>query len=280
MTQALLTFDDIAGWRDRLVAIAAEERKLAEEKANIHSKLRAVEVIFGRVPDVTATQTQRPTPEVVPNQPVVVTKKRSTRSSRGRPSFPSEIERIFESHKGPLTFEQVKEAIEKGPLGDEFRESTKGFYHAISRLQQRGALAKHRGWLFKKSDFVEFQKQVAAGITRELDDISFGPERPSPMGEAIKKFVASRPEGVTSPEVIAFLKTDDRFAKSLIKNSSGGYNVIARLQQRGEIRKEGKLLYPLKENEPPEGGSEAGEVDASPNPFVRGASGDPHDLFS
>ena len=280
MTQALLTFDDIAEWRMRLAAIAVEEGKLAEEKSIIHGKLQAVEVIFGRVPEPAPPPMPIRESEAKRNQPVVATSKPSTRSSHVRPSFPGEVARIFEAHRGPLTFEQVKGAIEKGPLGDDFRASTKGFYHAIARLQQRGFLTKHRGWLLKKIDLEEHQKQVTAGTAKELVDVSLGPERPSAMGEAIKEFLSTKTGGVTSPEVITFLKADDRFAKSLTKNSSGGYNVIARLQQRGEIRKEGKLLYPLKENEPPEGGSETGEVTASPKSFAQEGSGDLRDLLS
>ena len=54
-----------------------------------------------------------------------------------------------------------------------------------------------------------------------------------------------------------------------MKNATGAYNVISRLAKRGEIRKEGRNIYPLQENEPPKGGSETGEGETSSKHFDR-----------
>lgn len=83
------------------------------------------------------------------------------------------------------------------------------------------------------------------------------------MGDAVEAFGASHPHGATSGDVVAHLKLDERFRATLEKNSTGAYNVIARLAKRGSIRKEGRTLYPVKENAAPEGAADTGEGEIS-----------------
>ena len=132
-------------------------------------------------------------------------------------------------------------------------------YHAMSRLQKRDDLRKHRGWLFMTEDYEEHIRKVAAGEIDDVEEVSAFANRHSPMGEAIKDFLDGHPEGVTSKEIIAYLKKDSRFVDTLTKNTTGAYNVISRLTKRGKIQKDGMMIYPIKENEPPSGGSEAEE---------------------
>ena len=90
------------------------------------------------------------------------------------------------------------------------------------------------------------RKEVEAGRKDEIPE-AVGAKR-SPMGEEVKAYLIRHPHGVKSGDVVEYLKSDSRFSETLNKNATGGYNVISRLAKRGEIRKEGTLLYPLHEN--------------------------------
>lgn len=272
MTQPLLTFDDIAEWQARLAHIVREEECLATEKAGILKKLEAVMIIFGSIPKA-VPESSEPLPVDTPDPP-------ATRNGAEKPSWPAEIVRIFEALKGPLTYEELKDELDKGDLHGEFEQGNKGFYNAVTRLQKKKYLTKHRGWLFRIADLAAHMAKVSAGEAEEVKDFSGGPERPSPMADKIKVYLESAPNGASSVHIIAYLKRDERFTETLRKNTSGAYNVIARLVSRGEIRKEGGLLYFLKENGLPKGSPDAGGVSAPSELPARDIHGNPTDIFS
>lgn len=250
MAHAILTAEDVQKWRSRIEVIERDMSRLMLEAEVLRKKLEAVNILLGEDGDG-------------PAQFVADESESGAISWGGRPSWPSEIKRIFEDLRTHLSFDQLRAEIEKGALRGEFAKSDKGFYHAISRLQDRDYLVKHRGWLFRKSDFEEHIRNVEAGLKSDIPE-AVPSGRRSEMGEAVKRFLALHPNGATSAEIISYLKEDERFRDTLNRNATGAYNVIARLAKRGEIRKEGKVSYPLKKGEPPKGGSEMGEADSSP----------------
>lgn len=259
MNSALLTIADIDSWRARLVEIASEEQRLMSEKDGIHRKLEAVTVLFGRIPENGgASKAQDLATDA---------KEGSTVYGGRRGSWPEELVRIFDEQKGPLTYERLKEEAEQGPLNYEYAKSDKGFYHAVARLQQRGYLTKYKGWLFRTSDLQSHLTDVEAGKVADVKDLTLGTMRHSPMGDAVQDFLMARVQGALGGEVLAYLKADVRFAEALGRNATGSYNVLARLVSRGEIRKEGKIYFAIKENEPPKGGSDTEGV--APPSFER-----------
>lgn len=248
---ALLTLEDVRGWEDRLQAIGDEQARLEDERKLIQKKLEAVQFILGEIPGREHATTPKITQE---SAPLV---KRPTRSRSGKPSWASEIERIFDSEKKPLTFEQLKLEVDKGPLNGEFAKSDKGFYHAVSRLQGRDILRKHNGWLFRVGDLEAHLRQVSMGLIDDVSREDAEPTKKSPMAEAIKDFLAANPNGVESKVILAHLVEDPRFSETLTKNATGAYNVISRLAKKGEVEKVEGLVYPPDRNESSAEGSEA-----------------------
>lgn len=255
MSRPLLTFEQIVEWRRRLNEIEDEEARLKSERLEIERKLEAVAVLFGDVPS------EGPEGTVSISEAAPVTQR------SGKPTWRSEMVRVFDQWRTNFSFVGLREELDRGPLKGEFEKSEKGFYHAVSRLEKRGYLKRHKGWLFRAVDLEEHLRRVRAGEIPDVEDITN--QRRSPMGEAAKEFVSKHPRGTSSGDVVSHLKRDKRFSESLNKNATGGYNVIARLVKRGEIKKEGGLLYPLNENEAPAGASEA---DAGSAPHAPPAS--------
>jgi hypothetical protein len=262
--QVLLTTDQVAQWRDRIRQIADSIITLEREREALHRKLEMVSELFG-------DQVLKAQDDGVPGA--------ATRKTKHRPiSFPQEIRRVVESADGSVTYAELRDRLMQGQMVEALRTSDKGFYHGIARLQKQGKIVNHKGHLFSAVAFAKHMSDVKSGRKEDIAGPSVG--RSSPMADAIIGFLAERSDGAQGPEIIAFLKKDDRFTDTLTKNNTGAYNVLARLLSRGEIRKNERTYYPLKENEPPEGGSETGEVDASPKSFAQEGSGDLHDLFS
>ena len=273
MTRSLLTYDQVATWRRRLEDIAREQNELASEKQNIERKLEAVAILLG-------DEDLDDAPDELITQPLDEADHSTTKSASPRITWPGEMVRIFKEVRRPLTPPALKDLLDQGPLHGEYERSDKGFYHALSRLQKKGVLQKHRGWLFLADDLKKHLRKVEAGEIDDLAEVPANAQRRSPMGEMIKEYLEAHQNGVKSAEVIAHLKEDERFVDTLTKNSTGAYNVISRLAKRGEIRKEGTTLYPLKKNEPPKGDSEAEEAATSSNQVTRDYDEGPRDIFS
>ena len=242
MTHALLTLEDVNKWQERLHEIEQEQQLLIRERDHIKKKLDAVQVILGSIPEAVNLLMPRQI-ELAHSESPNHLQEAATQFEPERDSWPVELLKIFETKAGPLSYEQLKAEVDSGHLKGELSKSEKGFYHAISRLMKRNQLTKYKGWLIRPEDLATIKSMVEIGFRADLPEASTA--RVSPMGEAIKAFLAGKPQGVGGGEIIAHLKLDDRFRETLLRNATGGYNVISRLLERGEITKDGKLYYPL-----------------------------------
>lgn len=71
------------------------------------------------------------------------------------------------------------------------------------------------------------------------------------MGTTVLEIACDHPQGILAKDAVARLRGDERFADSITRNSSGGYNVIARpVDRKGIWKKDGKL-FPSDRNEAP-----------------------------
>ncbi len=239
LAHVLLSTDHVAAWLGRLKELDAKDeaaRKEAEardvERRQLLSKIEALKVLGV---DLGLEQPG------VPVQSSAEFRLEPPADRHGRVTWVSEVLRVRDQFRKPMSFEDYRVEIDAGPLAGEYEKSDKGFYHAISRLQKRGDLVKHRGWLFHPSDFQDYRASVERGAD-ELPSVEN--KRPSPMGDAVKEFLLQNQGGVKSGDIVQHLKEDERFRETLEKNATGAYNVIARLAKRGEIRKEGRTVYP------------------------------------
>lgn len=242
MTHALLTLEDVSKWQERLHEIEQEQQLLTRERDDICKKLDAVQVIFGSIPKA-VTSFVLPQIEAMSSESLNHVQEAATLFEPERDSWPIELLKIFEAKDGPLSYEQLKIEVDRGHLKGELSKSEKGFYHAVSRLMKRNLLTKYKGWLIRPENLATIKSEVERGLRHDLPEASTA--RVSPMGEAIKAFLATKPQGVGGGEVIAHLKLDERFRETLHRNATGGYNVLVRLLDRGEITKEGKVYFPL-----------------------------------
>lgn len=260
MSDILLTRGQIEGWEARKREIPVEIARLEVELRSVSSKLEAVRTIFGE--DLSFADSNEQVDECDVRPP-------PKRQAKGdKPTWAFEIIRVLKDAKGPLSYDDLRGEIDKGPLRGEFERSTKGFYNAVSRLQKKSEIAKHSDRLFIFSDLQEYLRKTKSGEIAPLEPLKTHLDR-SPMGAEVLALVNEHPLGISGREIIERLREDDRFSGTLRKNQTGAYNVIARLVDRNEIRREDGCLFPFNEN---------GEPAGSPDAEVKEVSGlfDPH----
>lgn len=229
---ASATASQVARWDQRLGEIEAQQNGLQTERANILEKkqaaLKLLELVDSPI-DAKPTVIEPAAP------PDGAQRKRARDPVAGITAKSSWISAVnLHVYAAPLglTMAELRDEIENGPLAKKFRASSKGYYHALTRLAQRQELVRHNGRVFSPNAYKEYQRKVRAG---ELAD-----ETPphhnaySPMGEAILDIVAANP-GIAGKQIIQELRTDPEFNATLTPHQTGAFNIIARLVRRKQI---------------------------------------------
>lgn len=135
-----------------------------------------------------------------------------------------------------MTHAELKSQMLSTEWGPKFRESEKGYYNALSRLQNRGVIKKHGNRLYTAEALDNYLKAVAQGRITEKPEAIIGSY--SPMGEAVLDIVyRSRFKGVRAPDIVAELQNDVEFKATLTPHRTGAFNIIARLVRRKQIVK-------------------------------------------
>lgn len=249
MSRVLLTDDQVARWRHRLEEIARERSRLDEEELDIESKLQAVAVLLGAKPSDTSGGASRP-------RSGFSDFRSATRAFRkGKPTWSNEIVRVLEGQDDSLSYAELLEKIEAGSLRGRYAKSSKGFYHAVSRLEKQGHLCKQDGRVLLTQEFRDYLRRSQFGENASNADSE--PPRRGSLAEAVREYLREVRTGSESRAIRKHLEQDDRFRAALQKNPTNVYTVLSRLTKRGEIRKEGNFYYPLDANEAPTGSSEA-----------------------
>ena len=264
--QTSLPFDvavsarDIESWRLRAEAIEDKINSLAAERLALMERIEIAERLFEMLRASSAQPAEqlssRPTP-----QHSSATPRAASITITADTTFVDAVRQVIYAAVPKIAPFKVKEILAESALADRLVESDKGFYHAISRLAERGDIVRHNGWLFSPENFAQFRKDVDAG--RVVDDKPVSPTR-SPMGDAILEFVNAN-DGVTSKEVIVHLRKDEEFRAALTPNPTIAYNIISRLAKRGQVTKEKGRIYPvitpeLEAKEPPDETSVSGPI--------------------
>ncbi|HEY5065371.1 MAG TPA: hypothetical protein VIJ04_11205 [Xanthobacteraceae bacterium] len=150
----------------------------------------------------------------------------------------------------PVPYAEARDEIMKTHLAEKLQKSEKGFYHAISKLSKAGEIVAYKGHLFSPELFTKFTTDLAAGLVRDLKFPNVAHR--SPMGDAVKTMMQSRPNGAESGHIIWELRKNPEFAAIIEKNKTHPYNVLARLTKTGELVKRGKRYYwPTEKTETP-----------------------------
>jgi hypothetical protein len=271
-TKVLLTTDDLRRMDDDVhrldTEIAQRESEIAERKTRreaLTAKRKMIHELLAELGKVVPESVEYRASQDVAKQVGKVTIVRRPRRGNidvGGATWLTEIARILADEKDGVTYDDLRAGIDLGPLADRLRQSDKGLYGGVGKLEAKRELFKHNGRLFSPENYNDFMRRLKAGL---VEDVQYPSQqaRPSPIGDAILAFINANPAGVESGQIVDELRRNPAFADVVTRNSTAAYNVLKRLLDRSQIRKEGRLYLP-KENEPPLGGSETGGAGTPP----------------
>lgn len=246
----LLTTDDLRRLEDECAQIERDIAALEAKKGVYQQKLAHIKDLLGllgidvssrsagNAPDVPA-----PAPSVEPRFPHASHRRRGVKLDDGtRVTWMGEVARILSEINGPVNYEILRSKIAEGPLSEKLRQTDKGLYGAVMKLQAKGDLIKDAGFLFSPSAYERFKSKVEAGT----ESVFLPPapvNRKAPLADTVREIIGNHKEGVDGGGIISALMGNPSFADSIKRNRTGAYNVLSRLLSRGEIAKRGKLYF-------------------------------------
>src|SRR5690606_24222360 len=133
---------------------------------------------------------------------------------------------------------ELREAVAQSVLGPKLAENDKGFYGAVQKLSERGAVIRKGGFMFSPAAFEEYERRVKQGLEKEI--VGSPTRRPAPLEDEVKRFLDGRADGAVGREVIDHIVSVPEFKEAASRNSTGVYNVLSRMVKRERIRKIGQ----------------------------------------
>lgn len=251
MSTVLLTADDIAQWKADLERIDAKILRLHAQRDDLQRKLDAAQVFL--------SVERQPAPVQPPPQ-------------REYGVWTNAIRGVLSEKSDGLSVAQMREALSVSGMADKLKENDKGFYGAINKLASKGEIVKDGDRCFLASAHRSYVEAVAAGLRQpiQVDDNSR-----SPIAKVVLDFVRQRPDGVSSAQLVAYLRSLPAYQRQIDRNATYAYNVFSRLLRRGNLIKEGKIYkFAFEENEASSGGSEEASETNKLKDF------DPNSLFN
>jgi hypothetical protein len=229
--------DDLRRCERELEEIASEEAVLAARRSRVQVKVdllrRLIEVERA---DPTAPVLALPHTDLFEHKTPA-----KTRFAHSKPPKPQDkvtwvqaVTAWVASAPTGLTHAELKNQMLQSDFGPKFRVSEKGYYNALSRLQNRQKIKKHGNRLYTAEALEDYLRGVEQGRILERPEALVGAH--SPMGEAVLDIVhRNRFQGIKSPDIVAELKNDVEFRASLTPHQTGAFNIIARLVRRKQI---------------------------------------------
>jgi len=257
-SKILLTTDDLKVMDDELarveegiVSLEDRREKILSQRSKVYELLAA---LGKAVPNAGVPQTRIVQGKLKDGRTIRVS--RAGNMNVGGVTWMSEISRLLSDERDGMTYEDLRAGINLGPLAERLKQSDKGLYGGVAKLEARGELTKHNGRLFDPDHHADFLRRVAVGLVEDTPHIS-QQTRPSPMAEAIFSLLVVHPSGVDASEIVKNMKDHPQFSEVVSKNKTSVYNVLKRMIDRDQIRKEGKTYFAIRSDDPPENKSGA-----------------------
>ncbi len=223
------------GWRDRVREIESEMKVLTAERQKLQNLIEMAERLANEAEMLAAATRGESHPGFI---------NETLRELEAKDVFPKAIMAIVERREDGATYDEIREAILLSPLGDRFRKSDKGFYHALRRFKQSGALVEYHGSVFTPTNLAAFLKLVQAGL-KEDKAVTHG-GRATKMMDIILETIARSP-GLVAKEIIANIRERDSELNERLSNNDGtAYNAIARFKKAGVVEGYGHLERQLR----------------------------------
>ena len=232
----LLSSDDIRRWQAERDRIVAQIKSLEHKRDALEKIIKAGAVLVSAEKKTVTVTPKQIEPEI--KAPLVEQAQSpasliSVKRRLKKDTWTSTIERVLHSALRGLDYPELKAEIRKTHLSSRLEQTDKALYTAVAKLEKTHRVVKHKGLIYSPSAFNKFQLDVKAG--RVSDEAVPAPNHRSAMTEAVKAFLHKHADGAKSAEIIAELKKNSEFAKTIDRNKTHIYNIFARLIERNEV---------------------------------------------
>lgn len=251
----LPTADDVSGWKSRVIEIDAMIVALNGQRDALRRMVDAAEQFAEAARNFEFPFGDSAAPIPPSNRSPVL----MNSEARSDISFKSAVLDAVQQNVDGVSIAQLRREIEAGPLGDRFRVSDKGFYHATSRLKKAHDVTEYRGFLFTPENLSAFKERVALGTA--ADKVAgVANRRGSAMTDRIVEIVASSP-GIMSKDLVEKI-----VAEGFTLSPNSALNTIARLRKIDFLREgDDTRQLMLGTSAPISPDHENGEAEASPD---------------
>ncbi len=261
-TPKLPTAEDVAQWRAELEALeayeaemkarhAAEEKAVRDKRTKLNRLVAAGSALVGLEdkpqPKAATVGQTVPQHDVVPG-----TRMKRRKRQKSVQTWRATIYKIIKEAGRPIPYAELKEAVAQTHLGERLEETDKSFYGSLRRLDRDGKIVRHNGRAFLPEAYRQFMEDVKAG--RAVDGPIGGlPGRGSPNFDAIRDFLAERPNGATGKEILDSLLNEPPKHLDVSRNRGSLQNALTKMRDRTEIEKRGDRYYlPRAKSEAPD----------------------------
>ncbi len=257
---ALPTTEDVNRWKLELDRVVTEEsdmkaRHAAEEKALRDRRTRLEKLVMAGAAfvEVTLSESQKPEPAPLsvvapssaqtPKPKVARRRQRRKQTSRSRArTWTATILKTLKVAGRGMTYAELKSEMAKTHLGETLSRTDRALYGGVGKLANRGQLVKHNGRLFTPDAYRRFMSDVATGKAVDRPAPPTG-NRGSPNKVAIFTFLASRPGGATTAEIVHALLNDPPPGLKISENPTVIYNLLSNLKKRRELMRPGDRYF-------------------------------------
>ena len=247
MKMGLPTLGDLRRWRKERERMMAAEKDLKRRRLALDKFIEAGEaVISAHAAPEPSDSAQLHKEAEGPVKPAT----QRVRRKRGK-TWTAVILKIVTASDRGITYPEMKEEVEKTHLGETLQKTDKALYGGVGRLAEKGEIIKHKGRIYSRKAYAQFQRDIAAGTA--VDDWAPVQTHDSPAKIAIFDFLRSRSRGATTAQIISALRMNPNTKEAVERNKTPVYNLLARLVRRAELIKQGKVYrVPEPKNEAPD----------------------------
>lgn len=238
----LLSRADLAKWLRRHAEICDLESALLQEKKDIEGRLSLVERLIGKsineimgAPSMGAQEDLLG--EEAPKPPL-------PQKEDGDATWLDIVRDVLKAVGHGMSPAEVAEEIRGSVYADRLRENPNGHYNALNKLMGRNEITKV-GELYYDPGVIQKYKDAGLEIPSVSSYQKKTPGRQSANENQIILVVSENPNGIAGVDIMRRLKTMENVTPAAKTNPNFIYNILKRLTEKEQIRKEGTLYFPI-----------------------------------
>lgn len=231
----LLTVASVIAMRDEIETLrhelALKERKL---QAAVEFLPEGTDLAALKIRRRAAMKTPRKRPQQLTLKPITEPKKDGRRTSLEPTTWKGAVLQVLNAAGKGLTHARILGDLESTPIAETLKANRKGYYNAITRLENRDKLIIRRGALLYSKAVAE--RLMKLGPLPEQDPSQPTKPRGAPSTrDHVKAILLDCADGLDGPAIIEALGKRDGVTKSVTVHKQFVYTVLGKMIEDDEV---------------------------------------------